>query len=353
MKYATLTNNIENDSMHTSLRAQVQPFQTYTPQQIQEQLQHLHIQQQNELDSSAHAVAPRVTALLQQAPPQPPLDEQSLHCGKEATRNQESNTSVLHNLLSQSPKSVDTILNNPIGHNPTQRFLFHENVTVPRSASKQHQQSQEAASIPSDLSFMMTNIVSCTDHDVPSFPVSMQIYEDSPTKGLGQHNPIEDYPMSSIAEGTNEDITESTIQQSVSSNLAEHALPNGIGRVSEQVSGATRGISPTGSKMLLSASNEEVAHRHPFPWQHGDHMNMPSSSVVSNSQSILNRVSTVLNNSRIQHYRSNGGFVVEHDGVKLLIACTPSHPNTVHLQFIAGDPIEYQTLSSHLASQLQ
>lgn len=60
-----ITNSMGNETAHTSLRAQVQPFQPYTPQQIQEQLQHLHIQQHKEPESVAQS-APRVAALLQQ-----------------------------------------------------------------------------------------------------------------------------------------------------------------------------------------------------------------------------------------------------------------------------------------------
>ena len=55
----------------------------------------------------------------------------------------------------------------------------------------------------------------------------------------------------------------------------------------------------------------------------------------------------------MQHYQSGDGIIVEHGGVKLHIICNPSYLNMIQMQFIAGDLTQYQTLSSHLAAQLQ
>ena len=353
--------------MHTSLRAQVQPFQTYTPQQIQEQLQHLHIQQCNESESSVHSAAPGVAALLQQ-PPQPPptaLDGRSL----EASPTKESN-SVLHHLLSQSPKPVSIIQSNPVGHNQVQRSSFHESMATPLLASQLHQKSQDAAHSPSDLSAMIDNVASRPNpnHDLPSFPVNIQTREGSPTKGVGRRSPISDYQMASIVEDTSEEITGLTTQQFVANSpvsMLQHTMPNGMGRQSEQgycnIPGLQLHINhPTDSQQFqsqVSASNGTNRYHHYYVQHGADHVNMPimptTLNPVSNPQTILNRISTVLSNNRIHHYQSNGGFVVEHDSVKLLIACNSSYPNHVRMQFIAGDPMQYQKLSTHIAAQLQ
>lgn len=367
-----ITNGMDNDTAHTSLRAQVQPFQTYTPQQIQEQLQHLHIQQHKESEVMMHTAAPGVCALLQQHPQhQKPLlgvDTQSMQAVRETSPTKDSNSSVLHHLLSQSPKPVapnSGVQSNPFSRHQSRRASFPENVprTAPLLASQLRQKHPDAVP-PSELYAMVGNVASRLNHELPSFPVNIETREGSPTKGLGQRSPTHDHQMASIAEDTREETTGLSAR---SSRLALNMLPNGMDIQREVgystipgVLNRTRSLQHSKQQELLSQMPASNGTHFSFGYpvqQNSNHAHMPviptTLSPIPNSHSILNRISTVLSSNGIQHYQSNGGFLVEHDGVKLHILCNQSHLNTVHMQFIAGDPLQYQTLSSQLATQLQ
>lgn len=358
-----------DNSTRTSLRAQVQPFQTYTPQQIQQQLQHLHIQQHNESESVIPTVVPGVAAVPQQQNQHHQnfhtVEEQSLQSCREASPTKES--SMLHHLLSQTPKPGNITQNSLFSPQQSHRASFPDNMPGPFMASKLRQPSP--VKDPSlDLSAMMGNIA---PHDFPSFPVNIQNREGSPTKGLGRRSPNHDHQMASIAEDTSEEIAGLSTGPFVASSagsIAAHLLSNGMDNQEDghcTVPGITTGTPldlhashSTEPQLLMqmcnSSGNQGTLGYHNFPPQQRsnsimqDTLNHPPSSL-----GILNRISTVLNSSGIQHYQSSGGFIVEHNDVKLHIMCNPSHFNTIRMQYIAGNPVQYETLSSHLARQLQ
>ena len=231
-------------------------------------------------------------------------------------------------------------------------------------ASKLRQQSQDSTVQDplADLSAMMGNTA---PHDFPSFPVNIQTREGSPTKGVGRRSPIHDHQMASIAEDTREEVAGLSADPFVttgSGSIAAHLLLNGMDEqteghctVSEIPTGTPPDLHanhPTEPQLLMQMSDSSGNHGclsyHNYFHQHSDTLNRPP-----NSLSILNCISTVLNSNGIQHYQSRGGFIVEHEDVKLHITCNPSHLNTISMQYIAGNPMQYQTLSSHLARQLQ
>ena len=334
-----VTNGVEDKIVHSSLRAQVQPFQTYTPQQIQEQLQHLHIQQHNECDTGV------VSASLQQS--NAACGDEHTHSRKILSSHQESGSSVLHHLLSQSPTTPTLssgVQANPVSQHPTQS-TFTENQPLPLVISTQQEPPKSITQ--SDCSAMLRNIAS---RDLPSFPVSIQTQQTFPIKG--HCSPIHDYEMLSVAEHTREEIIGRTSEREIFAiSGVQQELTNGLQPASQQAYCFTHTVSNHSTQMQPHTSvnsqtqislNDNTV-RLPVP--------MPST--VETTNTILSRISTVLNGNRIQHYQSCGGFVVEHDGVKLFIASNPPHMNTIHMQFIAGDPIQYQALSSHLATQLQ
>ena len=211
---------------------------------------------------------------------------------------------------------------------------------------------------------MIANIAS-PNHDLPSFPVNMQTREGSPTKGFGRRSPSHDYQMASIAEDTRGEGTTLTSHPPVATSPtvpAMHGLSNGMDIPSEGDVYCTistralqvhinRSTGPHPPQSQISSSNGMQG----CPVQlTSDHIDVPNSiNILSNSQSILNRISTVLSTNGIQHYQSNNVFVVQHDAVKLHIIYNPLQVDTIHMQFIAGDPMQYQSLSSHLAAQLQ
>lgn len=356
-----ITNGMGDKSGCRNLRAQVQLFQTYTPQQIQEQLQHLHIQQPDDSESMVHTVAPGVTALLQKPKQQQQsmqaAEGQDLLVGRESSPT--SSSSMLHHLLSQSPKPSSNIPSS---------ILFNPHLSHRASLSEASQLQQSQDAVPSsDLSVMMGNVAS---YEFPSFPVNMQTREGSPTKGMGRRSPIHDPQMASISE----DIREEPIGLSTPPFVATHscgisAHTNDIKHNHDEGHCTVRGFptgtttellhNPTEAQLLMhvhdSSGNQGSLH-YPnyYSQQQCDNsivqepLNCPPSSL-----SILNRVSAVLNINGLPHYQSNGGFIVEHDDVKLRILCNSSHLLTIRMQYIAGNPIQYQTLSSHLARQLQ
>jgi hypothetical protein len=366
-----ITNSIGDDTSHTRLRAQVQPFQTYTPQQIQEQLQHLHIQQHTESESAMHT---EVAALLQQPLIQKPLtgaDAQSLQAVRETSPTKDSSSSILHHLLSQSPKSVvpksvvpNTIVqSNPFSHNHTRRTSFPKNVTGPLAAQLGHQPQDNCP--PSELYAMMGNVAAGSNHEVSSFPVNIQTREGSPTKGMGRRSPIHDHQMASIAEDTSE------ITTLPSGTLATSSTPetsNGVERQNKRYSVVPS--VPTGTSLSVhidepdsqvsesSGTHGSLRYSNYFVREHINHVNtspiIPTTlNHLPGTHQILSHISTILNSNRMQHYQSGDGFIVEHDGVKLHIICNPSYLNMIHMQFVAGDLTQYQTLSSHLAALLQ
>lgn len=255
--------------MQSNLRAQVQPFQTYTPQQIQEQLQHLHIQHHDDCESHQQR------------------DER----GEKDSSPQKESGSMLHNLLSRPSSNVQSSI-------ATQNLF-------PLHFARQQLP-------PPNLSAMLRNVVSKTNHDMPSFPVTMQSLQGTLQQGQGRQSPIPDTRGASVAEGTTQ-------------------------RIDESISGS--------------------CHKHPSLANNGlEFSTMPpskSSLPVSSFKmpdTILTHISNVLSATQLQHYKDTFGFVVEHDGVKLLIA---THHNTIQMQLISGDPMKYEKLSALLAAQLQ
>ena len=371
------TNGMGDDTLPTSLRAQVQRFQTYTPQQIQEQLQHLHIRQQQEPEAVLHTTAPGVAALLQQRQqPQgfPGSDLQTSQAERDVSPTKDNSGSMLHHLLSQSPKPA------PVNAGPSNPFSYHQQrkasypeggvVTAPLLASHLRQQNPDP--LPqSDLYAMIGNVASLPSHDLPSFPVNIQPREGSPTKGLGRRSPIHDLQMASIAEDTGEEIPGHSGRPFVATSPVNTALEEFPNSEDSQQIGTIPGMQ-AGQAISLHMKNSLFSHQPqphvsvsngthgPFGYalqQHSSHPSMPampsSLNPYLNSHSILTRISTVLSSNGIPHYQSNSGFVVEHEGVKLQILCNLPHLNTIHMQFIAGDAMQYQTLSSQLATQLQ
>lgn len=332
-----IPNGVEGNVRHSSLQAQVQPFQTYTPQQIQEQLQHLHIQQQNDTDTV------QVTTLHKQSHITSACREEQ----REPPQIQESGSSMLHHLLSQSPRSSLSNTNSAVVHH----HAHPDNIPLLIS---QQQQRQTSTMKPSDLSAMLGNVASHASRDLPSFPVNIETQQGSPTKPVGRRSPVQDYQMASIAEDTREEVVGGIPERVVVAThpgiTMQYGLPNGLEQQNEKTypciaTGMTR--SSYSTQMLSCDNHTQIS-------QCGDPLNtirLPTS--MSPPQSILNHISNILNGNQIQHYPTIGGIVVEHDGVKLLIASNTPHLNTIHMQYIAGDPTQYQTLSSHLATQLQ
>jgi hypothetical protein len=224
------------------------------------------------------------------------------------------------------------------------------------------QQPTENAMSPSDISAMLGNTASRPNHDLPSFPVNVQSRQGSPTKALGRRSPILEYQMASIAEVTGEEVTGGVLCRQLVPSSPISAAQNGLEQQSE---GGYCNIAITQSVALASHSTEvHELHSHissssdtPGSLKYfSQNRSDPVSTLlnpISSSHNVENFISTVLTSNRLHHYQSNGGFVVEHDGVKLLIAYNPTQLNTIRMQFIAGDPIKYQTLSSHLAAHLQ
>lgn len=362
-----ITNSIGDDNSRTRLRAQVQPFQTYTPQQIQEQLQHLHIQQQN--TDSESAMHTEVATLLQQ-PLQKPLtgaDGQSLQAGRETSPTKDGTSSILHHLLSQSPKVVPPkaagiVQSNPFSHNHTQRASFPKNVTAPLAAQSCHQQDNCPPTA------MISNVTACSNHEGSSFPVNIQTREGSPTKGMGRRSPIHDHQMASIAEDTSELVSQSPGTLATSPIPSTPEMSNDEERLNERY--CTVSSVPTGMSLSdhIDESHSQISGSsgthgslrcsNYFVGEHINYVNTPhivptTLNRVPNTHRILNHISTILNNNRMRHYQSGDGIIVEHGGVKLHIICNTSYLNMIQMQFIAGDLTQYQTLSSHLAAQLQ
>ena len=247
-----ITNSIGDDNSRTKLRAQVQPFQTYTPQQIQEQLQHLHIQQQHA--DSESAMHTEVAALLQQ-PLQKSLtgaDGQSLQAGRESSPSKDGTSSILHHLLSQSPKvvppkAVGIVHSNPFGHKHTQRASFPKNVTAPLAGQSCHQPQDNCP--PSELCAMISNVAACSNHEASSFPVNIQTREGSPTKGMGRRSPIHDHQTASIAEDTSEIANQSSGTLATSPISSTPEMPLGLERLHEGY--CTVSSVPTGTSLSI------------------------------------------------------------------------------------------------------
>ncbi|CAI8051578.1 Serine/threonine-protein kinase SIK1 [Geodia barretti] len=328
-------NGMEDHICRNSLRAQVQPFQTYTPQQIQEQLQHLHIQQHSEADTV------QVAKLFEQSHITPATREQQsgVEIKREVLPVQDSGNSVLHHLLLRT--STPAALSNSVQTNRVDYNRSHpEHVLM-----SQQQQRQKSAITPLDLSAMLSNVASYTSKDLPSFPVNIQAH--SPTKGIERRTPVEDYQMASIAEVTREKVVGGIPDRVVVATHPGISLQYALSNGSEQHNEKTYPCSNWTGEVFSSNDHTQIL-------QHGDSCNpvtLPTST--SPSHSITNHILNVLNSNQLQHYQTSSGIVVEHERVKFLIVCNVPHLNTIHMQFIAGDPMQYQTLSSHLATQLQ
>ena len=86
-------------AQHPNLRAQVQPFQAYTPQQIQEQLQQLHIQHHNEPEVMLQSTATGVDTVLQQQRQQfRSTDSPCADDVREPSPTKDTSSSFLHHL---------------------------------------------------------------------------------------------------------------------------------------------------------------------------------------------------------------------------------------------------------------
>ena len=338
-----ISNGVEDSIQHNSLRAQVQPFQTYTPQQIQEQLQRLHIKQHCETDTV------QVGKLLQQSytPPASREPKSGAKAGREVTPVQDGGSSMLHHLLSQTPNPTSLSSSgqtNPINH----QHGHPKNATF---MTPQQKPQQNSTITPSDVSAMLGNVASHTSKDRPLFPVNIQAH--SPTKGVGRHSPVQDYQMASIAEDTREEVVGGmTDRLVVATHTLQYALSNGLEKRNDKTFPCAE------TEMKFSNYSTEVLsgsdHTQIDCDSSGNPLRLASvATSTSPPHSILKQILNVLTGNQIQHYQTSGGIVVEHDRVKLLIACKVPHLNTIHMQFIAGDPMQYQVLSSHIAAQLQ
>ena len=82
------------------------------------------------------------------------------------------------------------------------------------------------------------------------------------------------------------------------------------------------------------------------------HTNFTQSTI----HSMLSHVSTVLHTCGIPYQHCNGAFHVDHQGVRLqiLVGNFPhlAAQSAIQLQYVAGDAAHYQTLCSHLYTQL-
>ena len=361
---------------HTSLRAQVQPFQSYTPQQVQEQLQQLHIQQRNEPEVMLQSTATGVDTVRQQQQQQfRSIDSPCADDGRESSPTKDTNSSsFLHHLLSRSaPMSIpppNTAQSNCFNYHQPRRPSYPDSgtTTAPHLAShlRHHTHSPEYFA-------MMGNIASQTKQELPTFPVTIQTRDGSPTKSLGRRSPNHDMQMASIAEDTTECNTR-TPESSTSPINSMHGMFQD-GEDMQQRRPLFQGMqSKAAFSMLMEPQPQQQQQQQPyshgangthgltlgytnnfFVQQHNNHLSTPIMTPAFNlySNSILTRISTVLSNNGMQHWQSNGGLVVEHDGVKLQIVCNLPHLNTIQMQYIAGDTMQYETLSSQLATQLQ
>ena len=296
----------------------------------------------------------------------------------ETSPTKDSCGSVLQHLLSQSPKpATSTLLNNPFSYNFSQRASHSDNSGATPNLHVPHQQQHHCNTMPdiytpTDVYAMMS---SRHQQELPSFPVNVQTHEDSPTKSLGRHSPLHDLSMASISEDTMKETTGIPVDSSrvplIPPNPANVSFHNGEDRqhkgvddfIQSEIVGSyqtnwyqwqsqqqsylcgpdtTQGLTVGYTNNVLSQSDNHVHVNTPNP---------PVSNPYFNPHSILNRISSVLSNNGIHYCHSNGGFVVEHDKVKLYIFC--NLPHTIQMQYIAGDKSQYQTLSCQLAKQLQ
>ena len=244
---------------------------------------------------------------------------------------------MLHHLLLQSSQEYPAV---HTGDHHKER-LFPDSLTVQPLLEKQ---VQETSLKSSDLSVMLSRIA---HRDAPSFPVNVQIQQGSPAAMVAQ-NPY------SVAENTGSDFggvipasVMSRVQPRVANGTDEH---NFMGY-------------PVSDRRMTFPSNLADIHHFmpaipslckPVSQQQVESITLSiSPSSVIPAQNILHHISNVLNGNRIHHYQSSDGFIVDHEGVKFLIAYNLPHLNTIQMQFIAGNPIQYQALCSHLASQLK
>ena len=350
-----VTNGEGEITTHNSLRAQVQPFQTYTPQQIQDQLQRLHIQQHNESESETVAQQRSIQTRI----PLAFREGQKTTAEEEPSLRKETSNSVLHHLLSQSPKQPAPSSNPQAGHHDPHTFIpdtFIPDDPTAQNLLKQPLHPHDSTMEQSDASVMLSNIASHSNRDVPSFPVNVQNRQGSPTKGLGQPSPVHEFHMTSIAEGTTEEVKRifgypTTTIHDRQANGLEHVQYAGC------EPGVRLGNNATDTQHLTHCPSWIPSSHKDFHQTPVDCITLPLAASpllpTVSPETILHHISNVLNGNQIHYYQSNCGFVVDHDGVKFVIACNPPHFSTIQIQFIGGDPVKYRTLSSHLALQLK
>ena len=338
---------------HPGLQAQVQPFQAYTPQQIQEQLQQLHIKQQNESEVvhqqtqavGADAVLHQQQQTQFQIMPMSSGDEREISPAIES-----SNNPCLHHLLSTTKSTTPSTLQaNSFDKFQPSRPSYTDSVrkTQHLSTNLGHH-----GIVPSKYYSIVS---SQYPQELPTFPVHIRTPECSPTNNIGRCSPNHDMQALSITEITTvsrgphgvHSNTEDVQMRSVTAGVQSKAM-----HIPNEHHSQPQMLCSHGSNGVQSLAIDQPNRF--FSQQPDSQLSMPimapSFSIYPN---ILTRISAILSNNGIQHSHSNGGLVVEHNGVKLQIICNLPHLNTIQMQYIAGDTMQYQTLSSQLATQLQ
>ena len=338
-------------AQHPNLRAQVQPFQAYTPQQIQEQLQQLHIQHHNEPEVMLQSTATGVDTVLQQQRQQfRSTDSPCADDVREPSPTKDTSSSYLHHLLSRSAPMAtpptNTAQSNCFNYHQPRRPSYPDSGTTTAPHLVAHLQHHNTHS--PEYYAMMGNIASQTRQELPTFPVNIQTREGSPTKSLGRRSPNHEMQMASIAEDTTECNTRTPELSTSPINSMHVMFQDG-----EDMQQRRPLFQPMQGKAALSMLMEQPPQQPQqqqqpyshgangthgltlgytnnfFVQQHNNHLSTPIMTPAFNlySNPILTRISTVLSNNGMQHWHSNGGLVVEHDGVKLQILCNLQHKN--------------------------
>ena len=210
------------------LRAQLQPFQDISPQQVQEQLQQLHIRQQGEGGEEMDELDQRRNSLEGSDP--------SISNSRRSSTSSKASGSLIAHLLStsppptlpiQSPQShgVPTSCSSLYGQSPPPHLQDpaamgrrYSDTNPPIHPTPTHNRSKRNT-LP-ELYPTTTRRHHILDQrlaghtPLPSFPVNVQPRESSPTKifssgsstsSLGRRSPIHEIQMDSIAEDLTED----------------------------------------------------------------------------------------------------------------------------------------------------
>lgn len=232
----------------SDLRVQVQPFQDITPQQIQEQLQHLHIQQQAEPEMQVPSFqGGDLESLVDPLSSQGAADayntggsNSSLSSSRRSSTSSKASSSLIAQLLSPSPNPCPAPVPAPQTHGipsctsasslysqsppipdhahlqfMSRRFSDNTSPVFSPSSAKNHPHHRQHRKTMPELFPRNSALLESRNSQLSSFPVAMQNREGSPTKGIygtspppsavGRRSPIHEVQMDAIAEDTTEE----------------------------------------------------------------------------------------------------------------------------------------------------